>query len=112
MTRPHELAPVGMPLMCSAFGDDQDRTPLTRIRCRRRLPILLRSRSVAVANYRRTRRVGWPRCAVRGADIHLALRHPAARWPGTPITLRQGARVIEDSRRLRLAWSDKGQGGR
>jgi NitT/TauT family transport system permease protein len=35
------------------------------------------------------------------------------RWPGTPITLRQGARVIEDSRRLRMAWSDKGrQGGR
>jgi hypothetical protein len=28
--------------MCSAFGHDQDRTPLTRIRCRRRLPILLR----------------------------------------------------------------------
>ena len=27
---------------------------------------------------------------------------------GTPITLRQGARVIEDSRRLRLAWSDIG----
>jgi len=25
------------------------------------------------------------------------------RWPGTPITLRQGARVIEDSRRLRMA---------
>jgi len=24
------------------------------------------------------------------------------RWPGTPITLRQGARVIEDSRRLRV----------
>jgi len=23
-------------------------------------------------------------------------------WPGTPITLRQGARVIEDSRRLRV----------
>jgi len=23
------------------------------------------------------------------------------RWPGTPITLRHGARVIEDSRRLR-----------
>src|SRR5262249_52201320 len=42
MTRPHELAPVGMPLMCSAFGLDQDRTPLTRLRCRRRLPILLR----------------------------------------------------------------------
>jgi hypothetical protein len=28
------------------------------------------------------------------------------------ITLRQGARVIEDSRRLRLAsWSDKGREG-
>ena len=24
------------------------------------------------------------------------------RWPGTPITLRQGRRVIEDSRRTRL----------
>ena len=24
------------------------------------------------------------------------------RWPGTPITLRQGARVIKDSRRLRV----------
>jgi hypothetical protein len=33
--------------------------------------------------------------------------------PNIPITLRQGARVIEDSRRLRLAWADKGrQGGR
>jgi hypothetical protein len=28
-----------------------------------------------------------------------------------PITLRQGARVIEDSRRLRLAWSDQGRQG-
>ena len=35
------------------------------------------------------------------------------RWPKAAITLRQDARVIEDSRRLRLAWSDKGrQGGR
>ena len=34
------------------------------------------------------------------------------RWPGTPIILRQGARVIEDSRRLRVAsWSDKGREG-
>jgi len=34
-------------------------------------------------------------------------------WPNIPITLRQGARVIEDSRRLNLAWADKGgQGGR
>jgi hypothetical protein len=28
-------------------------------------------------------------------------RAACKRWPGTPITLRQGARVIEDSRRLR-----------
>jgi hypothetical protein len=27
------------------------------------------------------------------------------RWPGTPITLRQGARVIEDGRRLRVVSS-------
>src|SRR5215470_20062896 len=40
-------------------------------------------------------------------------RAACERWPGTPITLRQGARVIEDSRRLRMAWSDKGrEGGR
>jgi transposase-like protein len=55
---------------------------------------------------------------VAGAeDYQLALatfRAACERWPGTPITLRQGARVIEDSRRLRMAsWSDKGrQGGR
>jgi hypothetical protein len=24
------------------------------------------------------------------------------RWPGIPVTLRQGSRVIEDSRRLRI----------
>jgi hypothetical protein len=42
-----------------------------------------------------------------------AYRAAIERWPNTPITLLQGARVIEDSRRLRLAWSDKGrQGGR
>jgi hypothetical protein len=35
------------------------------------------------------------------------------RWPGGAITLRQGARVIEDSRRTRIAWDDKGrEGGR
>jgi hypothetical protein len=40
-------------------------------------------------------------------------RAACERWPGVPITLRQGARMIDDSRRLRLAWSDKGrQGGR
>ena len=33
----------------------------------------------------------------------LPSARPAKRWPGTPIRLRQGARVIEDSRRLRLA---------
>jgi hypothetical protein len=38
-------------------------------------------------------------------DYELALatyRAACLRWPGTPITLRQGARVIEDSRRLRV----------
>jgi hypothetical protein len=49
-------------------------------------------------------------------DYELAMatyRAAIERWPNTLITLRQDARVIEDSRRLRLAWSDKGrQGGR
>jgi hypothetical protein len=38
-------------------------------------------------------------------DYHVALAtyHAACqRWPGIPITLREGARVIEDSRRLRI----------
>src|SRR5262249_58773409 len=43
-------------------------------------------------------------------DYHVALatfRAACERWPGTPITLRQGARVIEDSRRTRLAaWTE------
>jgi hypothetical protein len=42
-------------------------------------------------------------------------RAAVERWPGGAITLRQGARVIEDSRRTRLAsrWPDQGrQGGR
>jgi hypothetical protein len=35
------------------------------------------------------------------------------RWPRERIILRQGARVVRDSRDPRLAWSDKGrQGGR
>jgi hypothetical protein len=35
-------------------------------------------------------------------QVALATYYAAChRWPGTPITLRQGARVIEDSRRLR-----------
>ena len=51
-------------------------------------------------------------------DYQLALatyRAACERWPGTPITLRQDARVIEDSRRTRMAsWSGKGsrEGGR
>jgi hypothetical protein len=49
-------------------------------------------------------------------DYKVALatfRAACERRPNTPITLRQGAPVIEDSRSLRLAWSDKGrQGGR
>src|SRR5262245_39491060 len=42
-------------------------------------------------------------------DYQVALatfRAACERWPGTPITLRHGAQVIEDSRRLRMAWSD------
>ena len=38
-------------------------------------------------------------------DYQVALatyRAAYERWRGTPITLRQGSRVIEDSRRLRL----------
>jgi hypothetical protein len=35
------------------------------------------------------------------------------RWPREAIILRQGARVVRDSRQPRLAWPDKGrQGGR
>ena len=51
-------------------------------------------------------------------DYQLALatfRAACERWPGIPITLRQGARVIEDSRQTRTAsWSNKGsrEGGR
>jgi hypothetical protein len=51
-------------------------------------------------------------------DYQLALatyRAACERWPGIPITLRQGARVTEDSRRMRTAfWSNKGsrEGGR
>ena len=38
---------------------------------------------------------------VEDYDVALATFHAACkRWPGTPITVRQGARVIEDSRRL------------
>ena len=46
--------------------------------------------------------------AVEDYQVALAtFRAACQRWPGAPITLRQGARVIEDS--LRLAWSDKDQ---
>ena len=41
-------------------------------------------------------------------DYQVALatyRAACERWPGIPITLRQGARVIEDSRRLRVVSS-------
>jgi hypothetical protein len=51
---------------------------------------------------------------VEDYQVALAIYRPAVeRWPGGAITLRQGARVIEDSRRTRLVWSDKGrEGGR
>jgi hypothetical protein len=51
---------------------------------------------------------------VEDYEVALATYHAACqRWPNVPITLRHGTRVIEDSRRLRFAWSDQGrQGGR
>jgi hypothetical protein len=36
-----------------------------------------------------------------GCDV-VTYRAACQRWPGIPITLRQGARVIEDSRRQRV----------
>jgi hypothetical protein len=56
---------------------------------------------------------------IAGVEDHQVARatYRAAveRWPGGAITLRQGDRVIEDSRRTRVAsrWPDKGrEGGR
>src|SRR5262249_18389252 len=41
---------------------------------------------------------------VEDYQVALATYHAACqRWPGIPITLRQGVRVIEDSRCLRMA---------
>ena len=50
-------------------------------------------------------------------DFQVAMgtyRLAVERWPGANITLRQDARVIEDSRQTRIAsWFDQGrQGGR
>jgi hypothetical protein len=36
------------------------------------------------------------------STMRTHFRAACQRWPGIPITLRQGARVIEDSRRLRV----------
>jgi hypothetical protein len=49
-------------------------------------------------------------------DFQLALatyKAACGRWPRAAITLRQGARVIEDSRRMRVAdkWPDAGRRG-
>jgi hypothetical protein len=53
---------------------------------------------------------------VEDYQVAMATYRPAVeRWPGGAIRLRQGARVIEDSRRTRVAsrWPDKGrEGGR
>jgi translation initiation factor 2B subunit (eIF-2B alpha/beta/delta family) len=56
--------------------------------------------------------ITWP--ASRNYTLAMATYRAAIkRWPNTPITLRQGARVIEDSRCLRLAETNKSrQGGR
>ena len=51
-----------------------------------------------------------PLLARRGSTIKRTFRAACERWPKATITLRQGARVIEDSRSTRVAlrWSDKG----
>ena len=50
---------------------------------------------------------------VEDYQVALATYHAACeRWPGTPITLRQGAHVIEDSRRLRMASGSRQERGR
>jgi hypothetical protein len=47
---------------------------------------------------------------VEDSQVTLAtFRAACERWPGTPITLRQGSRVIEDSRRTRTVTSRKFQ---
>src|SRR3954471_520772 len=41
-------------------------------------------------------------------DFDLAMatyRAACLRWPGAAITIRQGARMLEDSRKRRLAWA-------
>ena len=38
-------------------------------------------------------------------QVALVTYRACQRWPGIPITLRQSARVIEDSRRLRVVSS-------
>jgi len=43
-------------------------------------------------------------------DFQLAMatyRAVCKRWPGAAITLRQGAKVIEDNRRERTAWGEQ-----
>ena len=54
----------------------------------------------------RPKNIGYSKHVACVEDYQVALATFLAacqRWPGTPITLRQGARVIEDSRRL-CAW--------
>jgi hypothetical protein len=39
---------------------------------------------------------------------YFTFRAACERWPSDPVTLRQGARVIEDSRRLRVVQVEFG----
>jgi len=41
---------------------------------------------------------------IRSSDPGEMPCHSVGTWPGTPIAFRQGARVIEDSRRLRVVY--------
>jgi hypothetical protein len=104
----------GRPNPAGGNGSDENRQ--SRVYVRRSQPIggLLR---VAKSKSRACASVDASGLIAGGSSLHSgatsAITGPRAatqraaceRWPGTPITLRQGARVIEDSRRLRVVSS-------
>ena len=45
----------------------------------------------------------WPETTRDRLDVRLLDRAACLRWPGAVITIRQGARMLEDSRKQRLA---------
>src|SRR6516225_5243598 len=87
--------------LAASFGDHLNSVPSIHIRCR----MTASFRATATLALRSPLRFAsrMPQ-ALSVEDYQVALatfRAACERWPGTPITLRQGERVIEDSRRLR-----------